>query len=267
MRIKLHIRKSQLGEHQRDAIPLSAQVVHLTRSHFHASDLPVMADAQVTLNPEPAEVFLAPFHLPQPLGSDMQTIENPAGEAGSRRRIPDRNIQLLGRMAHLLFGPTEIQQRRPNLMLRTGTHPGTMLSYIVGVGSVDDGIEAPFPLHSRQLSPKLRLAVVATISGIAQVSRILKLIGFELQNRYIETCSQPQSGIGLNGRIGSTAPDDRKKALGAENLAAYHCKQARIHASGISQDNAAQRGKMAAQLFEVGHAQKRNGEKRDRRDK
>ncbi len=227
----------------------------------------MMADAQVTPNPEAAEIFLAPLHLPEPLGSDLQTIEDTAGEAGRRGRIPYRDGQLLSRLAYLVLAPTEIQQRRPNLMLRTRTHPRAMLSYIVGVGSVDDGVEAAFPLQSGQLSPKLGFAVVATISGIAQVSRILKLIGFELENWYIESCSQPQSGIRLNDGVGGTAPDDRKKAIDAENLAAYHRKQARIHASGVSQDDAAESGEMTAQIFEVGHAKKRNGGKRDRRDK
>jgi hypothetical protein len=170
-------------------------------------------------------------------------------------------------VAHLEFGPTEIQQGRPDLMLRTGTHPGAMLSYIVGIRSVDDGVEPAFPLHSGQSGPQLGFAVVATIGGIAQVSRILKLIGFELQNWYIESCSQPQSGIGLNGRIGGTSPYDRKKAIAAEHLPAYHRKQARIHASRIPQNDAAQRGEMTAQILEIGHAPKRNGGKRDRRDK
>jgi hypothetical protein len=214
---------------------MPAQVVHLTRSHFHASGLPIMSNAQVTLNPEAAEIFLASFDLPQPLGSDLQTIEDTAGEAGRRWRIPNRNAQLLGCLAHLVFAPTEIQQGRPNLMLRTGTHPRAMLSYIVGVGSVGNGVEATFPFQSGQLSPKLGFAVVAAISGIAQISRILKLIGFELQNWYIEFRSQSQSGIGLNGRIRGAAPYDRKKVIDAENLPAYHRKQARIHASGISQ--------------------------------
>jgi len=111
-------------------------------------------------------------------------------------------------------------------MLLTGTHPGAMLSYIVGVRSVDDGVEPAFPLHLGQLGPKLGFAVVATIGGIAQVSRVLKLIGFELQDWYIEPCSQPQSGTGLDGRIGGTSPYDGKKAIAAENLPAYHRKQA-----------------------------------------
>jgi hypothetical protein len=94
----------------------------------------------------------------------------------------------------------------------------------------------------------------------------VKLIGFELENGYIELSGQCQSGIRLNCGVRGTPPDDRKKVLVTENLPAYDRKQARIHASGISQDDAAQSGEMTAQIFEVGHAQKRNGGKRDRRD-
>ncbi len=110
-------------------------------------------------------------------------------------------------------------------------------------------------------------AVVTAISGVAQVSRILELIGFELENGYIELCSQRQSGIGLNCGIRGTPPHYRKKAIDAQNLTANHRKQARIHASGISQDDAAQSGEVTAQISQIGHGQKRNGGKRDRRDK
>ena len=152
-------------------------------------------------------------------------------------------------------------------MLGTGAHARTMLSCIVGVGSVDDGIEAEFRPQLRQSAPELRFAVIAPISGIAEVARILELIGFELENGYIELRSQRQCGIRLNCGIRGTPPYDRKKAIDAENLMAYHRKQARIDASRISQDDAAQRGEMTAQILQIGHAQKRNGGKRDRRDK
>lgn len=152
-------------------------------------------------------------------------------------------------------------------MLRASAHAWTMLSSIIGVGSVDDGVEVTLRLQPGELSPELGLAVIAPISGIAQVSRILKLISFELDNRYIELRSQAEGSIGLDGRIRGTPANDRKKAIDAERLAAYHRKQARIHAAGVSQDNTAQRGEMTAQMFEIGHSQKRNGGKRDRRDK
>ena len=231
LRIKLHRGKSQLNEHQLHYVPLSAQDVHLTGSDLQTSRPAMVPDAQITLDAKPAEIFLTLFHLPQPLGSDLQAIKDSAGEAGCRWRIPDRNSQLLSSLTNPLFGPAEIQQRRPNLMLGAGTHARTMLSDIIGVGSVDDGVEAAFCLQPGKLSPELGLAVIAPISGIAQVSRILKLVGFELHDRYIETCGQPQGGIGLNRRIRGTPPNDRKKAIGAKNLAAYHRKQARINAS------------------------------------
>ena len=231
LRIKLHGGKSQLNEHQCDSVPLSAEEIHLTGRDLQTSRPAMVPDPQIPLNAEPTEIFLTLFYLLQPLGSDLQSIKDPAGEAGCRWRIPDRKTQLLSSLTHPIFGPTKIQQRRPNLMLCAGTHAWTMLSNIISVGSVDDGVEATFCLQSGQLSPELGLAVIAPISGIAQVSRILKLVGFELDNGYIETRSQAQGRIGLNGRIGGTAPNDGKKAIGAKNVAAYHREQARIHAS------------------------------------
>jgi hypothetical protein len=106
----------------------------------------MVPDTQVTVNSQPAQIFLTLFDLPQSLRGDRQAVQHPAGKAGCRRRIPHWNVQLLGSLTHLLFGPTEIQQRRPNLMLGAGSRARAMLSCVVGVGAVDDGIEGPFRL-------------------------------------------------------------------------------------------------------------------------
>jgi hypothetical protein len=56
-----------------------------------------------------------------------------------------------------------------------------VLPQIIGIGTIDDGIVAPFPRHVMQPDPQLGLAEITTVGGIAEVSRIFQLAGMDLE--------------------------------------------------------------------------------------
>ena len=68
-------------------------------------------------------------------------------------------------------------------LFAAGTQPGPVFAQIIGVGPVDDGVEAALLRHLPQPGPQLGFAEIAALGGVAQIVGIVELVGVDLQQR------------------------------------------------------------------------------------
>ena len=116
-----------------------------------------------------------------------------------------------------------------------------MLPQVIRVGAIDDGIETALPGDVMEPSPELRLAEVAAIGGVGQVSRILELVSIDFEDGNIEPLCQLDRCVGLNRGIGGAAPRHREEIVAPQGLAGRNGQQSGVHPPGVAEQDATHR--------------------------
>src|SRR5215510_5264853 len=98
---------------------------------------------------------------------------------------------------------------------RCRTRP--MPEEIVGVRPIGDGGDAPLRRNRHEARPQLRLTEVATILRVGRVTRIIELLGLNLEYRQPNTRGNFACGDPLTVRIRGAAPDDRQHTFGSKH--------------------------------------------------
>jgi hypothetical protein len=91
--------------------PAIPEQFHVIRGDLEARLHPVVPDSEITGYAQPAEVGFAGFHLPESLRRYGEPVHHAARQTGRGRRIPDREIELSGGVAHVSFVPPQFGQR------------------------------------------------------------------------------------------------------------------------------------------------------------
>jgi hypothetical protein len=133
--------------------------------------------------------------------------------------------------------------------------PGPVLTEVVGVGAVDDGVESAGLRHVAQPGPQLRLAEVATLRGILEVARVGELAGVHLEQRHVEAAREVHRGPPLHLGVGCTPADHGQKALGAERLPTRDGEQRGVYPAGIAEEHPSVAKQVRAQEIEWCHGQ------------
>jgi hypothetical protein len=128
-----------------------------------------------------------------------------------------------------------------------------MLAEVIGIGSVDDRVEAPRGGQLPQPGPQLGLAEVAAVGGVAEVAGIVQLPRFQLEQRHVEAAGDVHRRTPLHLRIRGAAADDGKEPIGPERAAGGDGQQRRIHAAGIAQHHPAHPEQVSLQQIQFGH--------------
>jgi hypothetical protein len=140
-------------------------------------------------------------------------------------------------------------------VLRGGAQTGPMLAEVVGVGAVDDRVEAADPGNRAEAQPQLGLAEVAAVGGILEVARIGQLGGVHLEQGHVEPTGQLHGHAPLDLGIRRAAPDDGKEAIGAERPTADHRQQRAVYPARVAEEHPPQAEQVMLQSFDVGHGQ------------
>ena len=168
-----------------------------------------------------------------PLRRDRETIEHPAREARSGRRVPHGNPEQAGFAPHVRFRVARLRERRPNARFDTRRPSGPVLAVVIGVRPVGHDNDSPLPRHGAQGAPQLLLAEVASVRGVSRVARVIQLAGRDFDEIEIEPAGDVERPGVLVGGIGRASADCGDRLVAAEDLARGDGEEGGIDAAGV----------------------------------
>ena len=130
-----------------------------------------------------------------------------------------------------------------------------MLAEIIGIGSIDDGIEIAIPRDLSEAGPQLGLTEVAPVGRVSEVAWIRELAGLHLEQWHVEVPGKPDRGAPLHLRIRGTSADDREEAVDAESPPPHDRQQRGVDPTRIAEQHPSESEQMATQDVEGRHGQ------------
>jgi hypothetical protein len=100
-----------------------------------------------------------------------------------------------------------------------------VLSEIVRVGSINDGSEAQPVSDPLQLGPQLGFTEVAALGRIAEVARIIQLVGIDLEHGDVEASREFDCGQCLRVRVRCAPAGDREEPPRAQRPGTHNRQQ------------------------------------------
>jgi hypothetical protein len=128
-----------------------------------------------------------------------------------------------------------------------------VLTEIVRVGAVDDGVVAVPIGVLGQARPELALAEVAPLGAVANVAGIVQLVGVELVQRHREPLGDLDRRPSLGLRVGGTPADDGEKPAWSERSGTRHGEQRRVDPAGVAEQHPPKTEQMSFQCLEIHH--------------
>ncbi len=140
-------------------------------------------------------------------------------------------------------------------MLLRGPQPRPVLAQVVGVGAVDDGVEAAGPCHLAEAGPQLGLAEVASVGGIGEVARVGQLVRADLEQRDLVPAGELDGAPPLRLRVRGAPTDDGEESLRPQRLAGDDGQQRGVDPARVAKQHPPVAEQAAPQEIEVGHGQ------------
>ena len=123
------------------------------RLDLDAREITVMANPQVPLDAEPAQVGFGGLDLAQVSRRDRQTVRHTRRETRRGGGVPVGQAQIPGQIAHILFGQAGFRERRADRGGRPRGPAGPVFAQVVGVGAVADDGEPACPRFWNEPAP------------------------------------------------------------------------------------------------------------------
>jgi len=124
-----------------------------------------------------AELVKGPFRgsdAAQRLVADALPVGDARGEAGLRRRVPDRQAEVARQTAHVLLAEAGFDQRVADAALVRGPHTRPHVAEVVAVRAVDDGVAAALRGDRAHGIQHHAFAHVAAVAPVGDEGRLVE---------------------------------------------------------------------------------------------